>query len=195
MILSAASSATTLETVPRVREDGLELLFASDRMGDHDIYVITRPDRASAWSAPTRLVALGSAASEHPGGFGADGLTLVMTSDRTGNDDLYVTTRPALGAAWTPPVALASLNTTASESAADLADGDRAIYFASDLPGVRDLVVATRTTTAAPFDAPAEIAELNSAGLDDDPWISPDGRLIVFASDRTGVQRLWQSTR
>ena len=37
----------------------------------------------------------------------------------------------------------------------------------------------------APFDPPRRLDELATAGGDADPWVAPDGRMIVFARDET----------
>ena len=47
------------DRMPSVRQDGLEIVFSSNRAGatpfDQDIYVATRPSTSSPWSAPQRI--------------------------------------------------------------------------------------------------------------------------------------------
>lgn len=48
------------------------------------------------------------------------------------------------------------------------------------------------------FSAPEPVAELNSAGYDRDPWLTPDGLTIYFSSDRTGSlgsSDIWMASR
>jgi Tol biopolymer transport system component len=59
-----------------------------------------------------------------------------------------------------------------------------------------DLYVAPRARRGEPFGAPRPIAELNAPGaLDQDPWISPDGRHLFFASDRSGQMAIYEARR
>jgi hypothetical protein len=46
-----------------------------------------------------------------------------------------------------------------------------------------------------PFANLAPISELNSPATDWDPWISEDGRDIVFGSDRDGTHEIYKATR
>jgi hypothetical protein len=44
--------------------------------------------------------------------------------------------------------------------------------------------MATRRSVDVPFEAPVVIPGVNSVALDDDPWLSPDGGTLYFASTR-----------
>ena len=58
-----------------------------------------------------------------------------------------------------------------------------------------DLYFASRTATGEPFATPTPASELNSPALEGDPWLSADGREIVFFSTRTGEKLLYRATR
>ena len=65
--LVAEVSSPSQEKSPAVSADGLTLWVASDRaggLGGLDIWVSTRPDRSSAWSAPVPVPALNSTGDE-----------------------------------------------------------------------------------------------------------------------------------
>lgn len=49
--------------------------------------------------------------------------------------------------------------------------------------------------TLGPWSTPVELASLDSANDDFEPALSPDGTLLVFSSNRTGVEHLYQATR
>ena len=54
-----------------------------------------------------------------------------------------------------------------------------------------DLFHAIRPDVAAAFaDTPAPIAELNTDAWEGDPWLSADGRHLLFMSDRSGTSRI-----
>ena len=76
--LSTASD----DRMPNVRADGREIVFSSNRAGgtafDQDIYVATRPDTRSAWSAPQRIdtASINTTASETRASLSGDGTRL-----------------------------------------------------------------------------------------------------------------------
>lgn len=82
---------------PELRRDGLELFMASSRgggFGNFDIYVLTRAAVTNPWSNPQNLGAtLNTTASEARPILSWDGTTLYFQSNRSGDADLYRTTR------------------------------------------------------------------------------------------------------
>ena len=58
-----------------------------------------------------------------------------------------------------------------------------------------DLYFARRVAPHEPFATPTPAVELNSAAAEGDPWLSADGREIVFFSTRTGEKVLYRATR
>ena len=89
------SSADDLQ--PAVRHDGLELFMASARSGGFgigDMYVSTRSSASEPWSTPVNLGAdLNTAVSDARPVLSWDGTTLYFQSNRSGDFDLYQTTR------------------------------------------------------------------------------------------------------
>jgi hypothetical protein len=79
------------------------------------------------------------------------------------------------------------------------------IYFGSDRggsAGAADIWFAKRASTMATFQpsqtASTLNASLNSAGLDDPTWISPDDCRLYLASDRDevpGMRNIYVATR
>jgi hypothetical protein len=96
-------SSSGADNRPSVRDDGLELVFYSNRvggLGGNDLWASTRPTVASPWSAPVNLGApVNSSADDGHPYLSADGRTLVSYSSRPGGSggrDLYTATRSAL---------------------------------------------------------------------------------------------------
>jgi hypothetical protein len=102
--------------MPNVRADGLEIVFSSNRAGgtafDQDIYVATRADTHSPWSAPQRISVptINTTASETRASLSGDGTRLYFGRKVDANDpgDVFVATRERLAprAAAVPAPAL-----------------------------------------------------------------------------------------
>ena len=68
--------------------------------------------------------------------------------------------------------------------------------FHSNRTGDTEIFRTRRAAKGQPFEAPVAVDELNESVFDDqDPWLSPDGRTIMFASNRTGDSELYTATR
>ena len=84
-----------------ISHDGLEVIFNSNRatgslLGQVDLWSATRESTSGAWSTPTSLTALKTAASDYTPYLSADRETLYFASDRAGGlgaGDLWVSTR------------------------------------------------------------------------------------------------------
>ena len=72
-------------------------------------------------------------------------------------------------------------------------------YVANFSGGIRssDIYIAKRITTDGPWSEPINLgSSLNSPANDEDPFISPDGTIVLFSSSRAGGQGgfdLWQA--
>ena len=101
---------------------------------------------------------------------------------------------------WSAPQPIAELDTgTYLDSRPRFSPDERTVYFYSMRPGGagdRDLYTATRASVSQPFSTPLNLAELNTAQIDRDPAITPDGLQIFFSSNRpSGEYEIWTATR
>ncbi len=189
------------ETTPEVSEDGLELFFSSTRgggAGGTDIYVAKRPGRAAAFGNPLRVVELASNAEDVTPTLVRDNLVMYLSSTRLGGVagyDLWRTTRPDRSMPWTAPVLIPSLSTTGTETEPWVDATETTIYLSCDGAGGRDIWIATRPDPGSDWQPRTPVAELNSSSAEEDPWLSPDGRTMIFASSRTGNYELYMATR
>lgn len=92
--------ATAATRQPMVTEDGLGILFASERvggLGQRDLWTATRASVASSFGAPVALTAVNSAADEFAGFLSNDGCRVYFSSDRAvaKTHAVYVAERPA----------------------------------------------------------------------------------------------------
>jgi hypothetical protein len=86
---------------PMVTEDGLTMVFASDRpggKGGFDLWTTSRASDGADWGEPVPIDELGSAAAEFAGWISADRCRLYFSSSRDTTNDatqrLYVAARP-----------------------------------------------------------------------------------------------------
>ncbi len=200
--LDELSSLGDLDDDPSLTDDLLEIYFKSDRGrgDDYDIWMASRDDRARPFGAPVQVDELSSDAFDATPEVDADGLTIFLSSRRDGSAgaDLFVSTRGARGQPWSIPVRVSELSSPADDfAAAPNAALTRVVLTRAVEGRSLDLFEATRASASDPWQAPAPLA-LSSEGYDADAHLSPNGLVVVFASERAGGagrRDLWIATR
>lgn len=177
------------EETPRFSDDDLTLYFASNRVAANglDIYRVTRSAVGSAWTQPAVVVGPNSTANEKwftPCG-GQRYLVIVGGDIAEGK----------LGSG--APTVVASLSApAANETGTFLAQDCLTTYFASIRSGTNQIYTSTRIGSNDPWPAPTLVMDFPMIGSNqEDPWISPDQRTFVFASDVSGTKDLYLSVR
>ena len=196
-------NTTDTETKPVVSPDGLQLYFSSDRPGagtGYDIYVATRLSLVASFGAPSLVASVSSTAGDLMGSLTADGQYLYFdrTTSGTGRDIYVKNLRTA-----DPPVPVDALNSKYDEGHAILSDDQLTVYFASTRVGLStsggsadaNILVAHQSTVTDLFGDPALVTELNTSNADIPGYLSPDGCILYFDSDRSGSQDLWVATK
>jgi Tol biopolymer transport system component len=189
------------DNTPGVAADGLTIYIASNRpggLGGNDIYVATRATRGDTWSTPQLVVELSSSDGELAPKPTPDLRWLVMTIGTSNSVGMYIASRSVPTAPWSTPVPVTELNSAAIDGDACLDPTATVLVFASDRPGgtgQSDFWIASRSSTTAQFGTPQPINELNSTSYDEDPWLSPDLKVIYFSSSRNGKSELFMATR
>ena len=202
--LTAGVNSSASEGTPIESFDGRTLYFYSTRPGgpgNRDLWSATRPDRSSNFAAPSPLAAINGPGVDHLPWLSRDELTVVFSSIRPGGDgdgDLWVSRRQAPDQDFSSPVLLDGVNSPAAEGRAALSSDQRSIIFASSRAGGRgafDLWTATRASVDDGFGEAENLAELNGTSSEIDPFLSEDGRELLFVSDRRGRSEIWRATR
>ena len=164
------------DSSPRFSPDDLTLYFASDRGGASlDIYATTRATVGGAWQTPALVAGPNTARVDKWYAPCGGNHYMVVSATANGDTDLYE------GLAGSAPTAVASLNSTANETSAFLTMDCLDIYFASARGATVDLYTSHRATVASPWPAPTLVADFGTADNEEDPWLSPSGRLFLFA--------------
>ena len=97
----AELSSAADDRMPSVRQDGLEIVFSSNRAGstpfDQDIYVATRASTSAPWSAPQRIdnPSINTPGSETRASLSGDGMRLYFGRKTSLEDpgDIFMSTR------------------------------------------------------------------------------------------------------
>ncbi len=92
---------------------------------------------------------------------------------------------------WSPVVHLqAPVNSEFSDQAPVLSRDEKKLYFTSDRPGGfggEDIWVSTRRTRNSPWGSPVNLGPtVNTAAMERLRSVTPDGRILLFQSDREG---------
>ena len=193
----AGLNSTEFESSSAISLDGLTLWFGSDRSGDMDIYVSTRPSLGAAWSAPVTVPALNSTGLDipRPPGLGGRVMPLGTTRDNDGVYRTFFAARADATAAWgTPQPLLGSVLEDQPTVDGFLTDDGLALFYSSPPGGSGDLYVARRHSIHEPFSVVQPLDDLNTAADERDPWMSPDGTRFFFTSDRGNNFGLYEAT-
>jgi hypothetical protein len=190
-------SSASIESTAKITADGLAIFFTSTREGNADLYFATRETRTSTWSNPARIESLSSSGGDWGPAARSDLLHLVWCAGTTVPEEaLYVSARATKNAMWNNPARLAELDELSVSECDPMEANARTLYFASDRGGKYDIYRAARTADTGPYGPLAPISTINVTAVDDrDPWVSTDERYLVFTSNRTGVDRLYVSSR
>jgi hypothetical protein len=128
-----------------------------------------------------------------------DELEITFTSARAGSVgrcDVWTATRSSTTASWTTPVSLgAPVNTAGCQSGGFPSVDGLTLWLAATPATAFDLVESTRATRTSAWQAPVVLTALNSMSDDSAPTVTADALVIAFTSNRTGVSRLYLSSR
>jgi WD40 repeat protein len=125
-----------------VTSDGLLVIFYSDRTGTFDLFAASRATTTDVWSTPALITELATPAMERSPHISADGTQLWFTSDRDGNEDIFVATRAARSESFRPPIRVDAINTPVPEDDPWVSLDNKRIYFARNEGTMAQLWVA-----------------------------------------------------
>jgi len=201
--LVAELSSPQNDEDPAVSVDGLIMYLSSDRGGDgRRLYACRRRTRDTPWEMPAPVDGLGSSTLDKAPALDRGQLYLMFASQRgTGSvPHLFAAMRPDASAAWQTAAEITALSSAWEDTDPALFSDGRALLFASrrlTQGRTADLFEAARSNVSSPFASSlAPISELNTPDYsEENPWVSQNGRHIVFVSDRSGRRRIYEASR
>lgn len=189
-----------IDASPALSRDEHWLFFHSNRGGNMDIWASYREHNHDdlGWQPPMNLGAgVNTPFEESMGGFfenddgGAPQIYFASNRPAVGGFDLYVSERLPDGT-FGPSTLIPALSSVAADPGMMVGfNGLEAFFYSGRAGGIggQDLWTAVRETIFAPWSVPANLGPLvNSAGIDQRPYIASDRRTLYFASDRAGGQ-------
>ena len=88
-------NTAAVDQMPNVSADGSEIVFASSRSGNMDIFTATFDGSTGLWSTPVPVTAVNTAEPESRPSLSGDGKRLYFGRGATA--DIYVSTRAEIG--------------------------------------------------------------------------------------------------
>jgi Tol biopolymer transport system component len=179
-------NSSVAEESPRLSSDDLTLYFG--RNGD--ILRTTRTAIGQPWTAPTAVTGLNTGAYEKWAAVCDSGYAIVSRNTANNGQDLFEGT---VAGATTP---LTALNTSSTEQGTFLTADCLRVYFQSNRDGRFNIYMASRVSETAAWSNPTALTDFNTAQYnEEDPWLSADERVFVYASNRNGNKDLFMATR
>jgi Tol biopolymer transport system component len=191
--VNSATYDSTFTPVP----GELTAYFYSNRAGTHDLYVATRPDLGSAWTAVV-IPALSTPSVDKEPAPTPDGRGIVFSSSRPPADaggDLYFATFD--GSTYTLDGAISGLNTGMVDYHPYFQDATT-LWFASNRTGTLGMYRSTYSGGNV-FSPPVQITDLDVPGYTAEVAVlPPDGLTMYFRSNRpggVGLDDIWMARR
>ncbi|HSI04259.1 MAG: hypothetical protein ACAI38_22605 [Myxococcota bacterium] len=124
-----------------------------------------------------------------------DMLEIFFESQRSGTSRIWHATRDTADDAWDPPTPVSEFDGLGANTPEVSRDGLR-LRFATTLPSVQaDLYEATRPDRASSWSNPVRLDRLDTAFGETGCAEFLDGYGVVFFSNRSGSNQLWQALR
>jgi hypothetical protein len=179
--------------------DGIEIVMSKNQSGV-DFHHALRAAPTGSFIAFAPMPTASETGEDYSPSLSRDRRVMVFGSQRGNTSgELYLAKRAQPGdTEWSTIELLPDLNTNSREEGPHLSADQLTIYFASNRPGGSggfDIYRSTRSNTSVDFPPATPVTELNSVEDERDPWLSADGRLILFARGTNNQDQLFQATR
>lgn len=194
-------STAGVDSSPAIEADGLTLWVGfepeSGGLGGYDIMQSTRASTNDPFDTPVLVPALSSDKDDIPRPLGARLSTMPLASRRDSEIYLtYLAVRSSEESTFDEPQLRPEL-IAEGKNVADgfLSDDGLTLYFTRSADDSGDLFVTRRSATSESFGEAIPLSTINTSYDDRDPWVSSDGTLLYFSSDRDtpGTLNIYQA--
>ncbi|MGE0550100.1 MAG: hypothetical protein AB7O24_15035 [Kofleriaceae bacterium] len=127
-----------------------------------------------SWNAPVRVAELSSTEADYSPAISADGLSVMLQSERGGVEGLYEARRQSTADPFDPPELNTKISSSSTDSHPTMSSDGLTLYFLSDRGGTFQIYVATRLTRSSEFADPQLVASTAAFQLTG-PSLSGDG--------------------
>jgi Tol biopolymer transport system component len=186
-LVTGLVSTMTYVHGPSLPLDEQEIFFSADTGTGSDIWTSTRSSANAPWNPGALVPELSSAFSDVDPDVSPDGLTLYLSSDRSGTGNrLYASRRTAKGQPWSAPELMLGLGTSTSDTGPSVDPQGLNMVFAS-LRGTTDirLYSASRVDPLGAWETVVELSGINSGMQDENPSLFDQSLCLVWNSRRT----------
>ncbi len=194
-LLTAVSDPQSDNEDPSLSADGLELYFMSTRSGNNDIWLSQRASLSDPWDTPQIVSELSTPAGEAEPFIAADGLTIWFSTNRDADAGsgyhIWVATRANGSAAWGTPEPVAELWSPGTDGKPSVDEAELVMAFMSDRDGGAggmDIYTASRATREDPWGVPVNVAAVNTANDERDPFLGPQDLQLFWAASSPSAQ-------
>lgn len=180
-----------------VSPDGLELVLGAWVSGfSRDLFASTRATRTAPWPAPVLIEPLRSTDWDDSGETFLDGSAMVFHSDRpgVGSFDLWSSTREP-GGPWQAPTLLSDVSGPRPDFDPSVTEDGLTMVFESSRSGRTRIYRVERSAVEDAFGGVQELGGLTSHDTEAEPWISEDGRDLIFVAGAGAPYDLYESRR
>jgi Tol biopolymer transport system component len=201
--LGTAFNTPSLEDGCVFSKDGLLAIFASDREAGGslgtDLYFTTRTSASANFGVAQRINVLSSTSTDNDAYLLPDKSKVYFGSSRTGAARVYASeiTPTATSYTFSSPVTVAELVSNTSDGAPVVTADDLEIYWTSTRNGTNERIWhGSRPSRSDPFSGFAEVTALNdTVSKAVGSWVSADGCVFYFSSDRGGDRDIYMARR
>jgi len=193
---------------PFLSYDGLTLYFSragTDTFYYARIYKATRPEPYGPFTSVKEISELNySGGHVRSPWVSPDNLRMYYIRTEPGpgggSGRIKLTERDSVDSPWPQPSNISEINTLGDIRGFALTEDELTIIFYSsdiaDGQGSNDLYIATRTDIDSSFENLRNLSEINTSASEHDPFLSADGLVLYFSSNRGGnVSQLFVASR
>lgn len=158
---------------------------------------VERCDPTAQFGRPSAVASLNTPANEEQAALSPDELTVHFSRDGgAASYDIYEAKRSSKTASFGNAIAVMGVNTPGEDREPRVTADGLALFATSKAGGGPFRVTwSKRDNTSVAFGALQAVPVINGTTNDSDPFISPDGRVLYFSSDRGGTYALYRSTQ